>query len=223
MKQHKDSAVILSRIDYGERDRILTLLCREQGRTSVLARGVRAEKSRLSGGIELLSESEVSFIEGRTDLKTLTGARLKHHFGDVTKDMHRMQQAFSFLKSVNTVTEDGAGQEYYSVLLLSLAAMNDFNRNPLITEMWFNLQMLKHSGSAPNIQVGESDDERFEFVYDNQQFRAVPAGPFVKNDLKLFRLCLEQPRPPKISETLGSEDRLLALTQVLLKSNVTEV
>lgn len=223
MKQHKDSAVVLTRIDYSERDRILTLLCKNMGKVSVLAKGVRAEKSRLSGGIELLSESDVSFIEGRSDLHTLTGARLRIHYGKITKDMRKMQQAFSFLKSINTLTEERSGQEYYDTLVVGLAGLDDESMNSLIVEMWFNMQILQYFGSSPNLDVLDSPEERFEFSYDAQQFMPKPAGPFTKNDLKLLRLCQRGNRPPKIATELGSEDRLLSLTQILLKSNVTEV
>lgn len=45
-------AIVLRRTNYGETDRILNLLTPE-GKKSVLAKGVRREKSKLAGGIEL--------------------------------------------------------------------------------------------------------------------------------------------------------------------------
>ena len=55
----RTQAIILRRTNYGESDRILTLLTPE-GKFSVLARGARKEKSRLAGGIELFSVSDVT-------------------------------------------------------------------------------------------------------------------------------------------------------------------
>ena len=51
-------AIVLRRTNYGESDRILSLLTPE-GKIAVLARGVRKEKSRLAGGIELFSTDDV--------------------------------------------------------------------------------------------------------------------------------------------------------------------
>ncbi len=221
MKQYKDHAIVLSRIDYAERDRILTLLCEEQGKVSVLAKGVRAQKSRLAGGIELLSESEVNFIDTRSNLKTLTGARLRVHFSDLARDMRRMNQAFSFIKTVNGITEEGTGQELYLTLLEGFAALNDPSRDAHVIEIWFNLQILYKSGSVPNLAAGAADS--YEFDYESQSFIARDKGAFTKNDLKLLRLCVSQTRPPKLSNELGSEDRLQSLTRSLLKMNVTEV
>lgn len=223
MKKHNDRAIVLLRLDYGERDRILTMLCREQGKISVLAKSVRSQKSRLAGGIELLSESEVSFIEGKTDLKTLTGARLIVHFGNLTADMRRMQQAFGCIKIINDISDEAAGQEYYAVLLLALKALNDETYDPRVIDIWFNLQLMKLSGSEPNFSLASEALDNFGFDYDRQQFTENPNGAFTKNDLKLLRVCLSQSTPPKIQKELDSEDRLQALIRTLLKSNLTEV
>lgn len=219
MKQHKDHAIILARVDYSERDRILTLLCERQGKTSVLAKGVRGQKSRLAGGIELLSESEVTFIEGKSSLRTLTGARLSIHFSQLAKDVNRMQMAFLAIKTVNDLSEEGSGQEYYRALLAVFAALNDEAHDPLLVDIWFNLYVLRESGSEPNLLVDE-EAEGFEFNYDSQQFEARQDGAFKKNDLKLLRVCMQQPRPPKISRSLGSEQRLQSLVQSLVKMSL---
>ncbi len=223
MKKHKDRAIILSRVNYGERDRILTLFCKEHGKVSVFAKSVRAQKSQLAGGIELLSESEVSFIDGKSNLKTLTGARLSVHFDKLAREMHRMNQAFVYIKAINSIIEDGTGQEYYQPLLGAFKALNDSSYDPRIVDIWFNLQILRLSGSAPNLRLTDKDGEQFEFDYDSQQFIPRDNGAFTRNDLKLLRLCITLPKPPKIENQLGSEDRLQILTQTLLKSGVTEV
>ena len=53
-KDLRTKAIVLRRTDYGEADRILQLLT-PSGKRSVIARGVRKEKSKLAGGIELFS------------------------------------------------------------------------------------------------------------------------------------------------------------------------
>jgi DNA repair protein RecO (recombination protein O) len=224
VKQHKDRAIVLSRVDYGERDRILTLLCQRQGKLSVLAKAVRSQKSRLAGGIELLSESEISYIEGKSSIMVLTSARLSQHFGQLVKDMPRMQRAFAHIKVINSIADDASGQEYYDTLLTSLASLNDPAHEQRIVDIWFNLRVLRIYGSAPDLQLEASDSTNaFEFDYDRQQFRPSANGLFTRNDLKLLRLCTAQSKPPKIQNPLTSEDRLQALTQALVKSNAIEL
>ena len=57
MKQLVTEVIILARTDYGEADRILTVLSPEYGKLRLLAKGVRRVKSKLAGGIELFSVS----------------------------------------------------------------------------------------------------------------------------------------------------------------------
>lgn len=226
MKQHSDRAIVLGRIDYGEKDRILTLLCREQGKVSVLAKSVRSPKSRLAGGIELLSESDVSYIDGKSNLKALTGARLRTHFDAIMRDMRRMQLAFDCIKAVNGIIEENTGQEYYDPLLAALAAFNDHQQDYRVVDIWFSMHVLAWSGSAPNLNLDAAateDADRFNFDYDHQQFVSNAGGQYTRNDLKLLRVCASQNKPPKLSKPTGSEDRLEALVKLLLKNNVTEV
>lgn len=56
------SGIVLNRINFGEADRILTVITPDQGKLSLIAKGVRKEKSKLAGGIELFSVSNISFI-----------------------------------------------------------------------------------------------------------------------------------------------------------------
>ena len=52
LKDIRTKSIVLRRTNYGESDRILNLLT-ENGVISVIAHGVRKEKSKLAGGIEL--------------------------------------------------------------------------------------------------------------------------------------------------------------------------
>ena len=75
MKTIRTRAIVLRRTNFGEADRILQLLTPE-GRRSVMAKGVRREKSKLAGGIELFAITDVVLGEGRGDLGILTSAQL---------------------------------------------------------------------------------------------------------------------------------------------------
>lgn len=226
MKQVADQAIVLGRIDFGERDRILTLLTCQYGKISVLAKSVRTQKSRLAGGVELLSTSNVTFIEGKSDLKTLTGARLIKHYGSITKEMARMQLAFDTLKIIGKLCEEGSGSEYYPLLETFLATLDDETYDPRLVEVWIGVKLLSHGGAFADIKpefAKDTKDPAFEFDYDSSQFVFRPDGAYSLNDLKLLRLSLSQPRPLKLKEPSGSEDRLVRLIKLLLKSNLTEV
>ena len=79
MRTFRTKAIVLRRTNYGEADRIVQFLTPD-GRRSVMARGVRKEKSKLAGGIELFAISDVVIGEGKGELGVVTSAKLEHFF-----------------------------------------------------------------------------------------------------------------------------------------------
>jgi len=62
MKKIVTSAIVLSRINFGEADKIVTFITPSSGKLSCIARGARKIKSKLAGGIELFSVNTISYI-----------------------------------------------------------------------------------------------------------------------------------------------------------------
>src|SRR4051812_28556736 len=106
MRQILTRGIVLSRTDYGEADRIVSVLTPDQGKLRLMAKGVRKVKSKLAGGIELFSVSELSFIPGKNDIGTLVSARLTQHFANIVKDINRTMFGYELLKRLNRATED---------------------------------------------------------------------------------------------------------------------
>jgi len=80
----KTLAIVLRRTDFGEADRIINLLT-PSGKVSAMARGVRKPKSKLAGGIEFFALNEVVLIEGKSEMRTLSSARMREFFGEILK------------------------------------------------------------------------------------------------------------------------------------------
>ncbi|MFH1474342.1 MAG: DNA repair protein RecO, partial [Chloroflexota bacterium] len=59
-------AIVLSRFDYGEADRILTLLTPGLGKIKAIAKGIRRPTSRIGGSLEPLAELRLQLARGRT-------------------------------------------------------------------------------------------------------------------------------------------------------------
>ena len=57
-------AIVLSRVNYGEADRIMQVLTPDSGKIGVIAKSVRREKSKLAGGIELLAVCDLVLHQG---------------------------------------------------------------------------------------------------------------------------------------------------------------
>jgi DNA repair protein RecO len=225
VKQYNDTAIVLTRTDYGERDRILTLLAREHGKIRLIAKGVRAAKSKLAGGIELFSESQIGVIEGKGSLGTLTSSRLEAHYGRLAQDISKTMLAYDFLKAINKITEDGAGQEYYDLLNNALVALDQPDSDAALVQTWFDLQVLKASGSLPNLITDAANQplkevDNYRFDYDAQCFVADSVGSFTVSHVKLLRLNENHPRPPRVTVNEHIARETAHLVHNLLQLNV---
>ena len=87
MKQIATQAIMLKRMNYGEADRIVTVLTADNGRLSMLAKGVRKSKSKLAGGLELFCVTDINYIYGKSDLKTIISTRLKEHYRNIVSNV----------------------------------------------------------------------------------------------------------------------------------------
>lgn len=224
MKTRSDHAIVIARTNYGEKDRIVTLLCQESGKITVLAKSVRGPKSRLVGGVELFSVAEINYVEGRGGLSTLTGARLIKHFGGITNGLDRSNLAFQTLKIIHKAVDQDHGQEYFSMLVTLLRSLDDDTFDLDLVEVWFGVQLLHTLGVFGRVKPEKIPDgtTSFAFDYADQRFVARESGEFEKNDLKLLDLCLKSNVPPKLTE-LRDMKKLLFLIRSLLKSSVFEV
>ncbi len=68
MSTYRDHAVILRKLDYGEADRIFTLLTRSHGKVGAIAKGVRRPESKLAHALELYTHIDVLLAKGRGEL-----------------------------------------------------------------------------------------------------------------------------------------------------------
>ena len=78
---------MLKTIDFGETDRILTLLTRHFGKVSVVAKGIRKPTSRLAGHAEPLTHATYQLARGR-NLDVLTGAESRALYRELREDLH---------------------------------------------------------------------------------------------------------------------------------------
>ena len=55
-RRYSTDAIVLSRFDYGEADRILTLITPDGGKLKAIAKGIRRPTSRIGGSLEPFAE-----------------------------------------------------------------------------------------------------------------------------------------------------------------------
>jgi len=212
MKQLKTKGIVLSRTDYGEADRIITFLTPDHGKVRVMAKGVRKSKSKLAGGIELFSVSDICFVVGRGELRTLTSTRLVKHYGGIVKELGRTNTAYELIKVLNKATEDHTEPAYFDILEQSFKALDDVNTNHELVKLWFDMQILKLAGHSPNLQADSNGaklkaNQTYDFNIDQMSF-VTPLereGAFNANHIKFLRLMFADNSPQSIQRIQNAE------------------
>jgi len=193
MKQLVTRAIIISRTDYGEADRIITLLTPDYGKLTLLAKGVRRIKSKLAGGIELFSVSEITFIKGRGEVGTLVSTRLLKHYGTIITDLERTMLGYDLIKQLHKATEAETEETYFDLLAEAFEALNDHTIPLQLVKLWFAMQLLRLGGHIPNLQTDTNGHKLeasacYDFSFDDATFRHNPDGRFTANHIKFLRL-----------------------------------
>jgi DNA repair protein RecO (recombination protein O) len=230
MKQFTTQGIVLTRTDYGEADRIITFLTPDHGKLKAMAKSVRKSKSKLAGGIELFSVSDLTVVVGRGEINTLISARLAKHYGNIVKDLDRTGAAYEVLRLVHRSTEDAPEKAYFNLLVDVFEALNDQNLDPEITALWFEMQLLKLTGHAPNLNTDLSGDRlkessSYNFYHDRMRFGPQESkdGRFTARHIKFLRLGFSTNGPQVLSKVEDVSDLAGAtqpLVQTMLKSYV---
>ncbi len=219
MTQKVTVGIVLSRTNYGEADRILTVLTSDQGKVRLVAKGVRRIKSRLAGGIELFSINDITYIVGRGDLGTLVSARVFRNFGSIVKDVNRTMFTYDVLKVLNKLTEDSPEQEYFTVLARTLEAIDNAQNSLDAIALWFYMQLLRLSGHLPNLVTDNHgkklhSEKRYIFMLEDMAFSESVNGPFTADHIKLLRLSESAKSAIKIAQITGADKILPSLSQL---------
>jgi DNA repair protein RecO (recombination protein O) len=192
MKTTRTRAIVLRRTNYGEADRVLDLLTPD-GRVSAMARGVRKEKSKLAGGIELFAVCDVVIGEGKGDLGILTSARLVHFYRHILDDYDRMQFAYEVLVQVAKASASLDEPEWYEIVNEVLAALDVPTVSIALIQTWFYIRIAQLLGDELNLArdfKGEKLSADKKYRYDSQEKGLIEdeKGNLTAEHIKILRL-----------------------------------
>lgn len=223
MKQIATEAILLKRMNYGEADRIVTVLTAENGRLSMLAKGVRRSKSKLAGGLELFSVSDINYIDGRSDLKTVISTRLKEHYRNIVSDVERTMAAYDFLKIIDSFTQHVDEPKYFTLLVQGLSGLNELEVPQAVTNVWFFANILQINGSDINVekpldQSKFKQEEMYSFSYEDMSFYSDNSGQFGPSHIKFLRLVDRSLNPEQLLVIAGHDMLASDLQQIVKQS-----
>jgi DNA repair protein RecO (recombination protein O) len=228
MNDTKVKAIVLKRTNYGEADRILQILT-ENGKTSVMAKSARKERSRLAGSIELFSLSEVVIHKGKGDLGVLTGARLIEFYGAICSDLSALELAGSCLRDVSKRSDQVDNPEFFSLLAQTLAELNRNLNQVDVIRAWWLLNLLRASGEEINLRndtTGQPLQANQTYTWNTIESTLEPIShgtrQITADHIKLMRLMLSAPLKLtlKVQNSTSLTENILHIAKCLNQSVV---
>jgi DNA repair protein RecO (recombination protein O) len=147
----KIRAVVLRSVDYGERDRVVTLLSRERGKLSAFARGARASRRRFGGVLEPFTLLTAEVSERAGDLWGLEDATVDRGFGGVRGDLLRIACASYAVELSREMVRDAEPHEdLFDALVAYLDLLDASPARPWDLRR-FELDALRAAGLAPSL------------------------------------------------------------------------
>lgn len=153
MRRHlKLRALVLRLVDYGESDRVVTLLTAERGKLAAFARGARASRRRFGGALEPFALLRVEAVErpGR-ELLSLEAVQVERAFGGIRADLARIACAGYASELSRELVRDAEPHPGLFDLLVRFLAGLDAGPATAAGLRAFELGALRAAGLAPRL------------------------------------------------------------------------
>ncbi len=168
-RRYTTEAIVLSRFDLGEADRVLTLITPGIGKLKAIAKGVRRPTSRLGGSLEPFAELTIALARGRT-FDIVTQVSVGHAWLNLRDDLESTATAWYIAELADRSLEERHAAEPLYALLRRAYELLDAAMAPGRVARWYEMHLLDELGVRPEVdrcvecdRVLESD-ERFRWV-----------------------------------------------------------
>lgn len=188
---------MLSRFDYGEADRILTLITPGGGKIKAIAKGIRRQKSRIGGSLEPFAELRVALAQGRT-FEVVTQVAVVHPWLNLRDDLVSFGTASYMAELADGTLEERHAAESVYLLLKRAYEILDAGMAPGRVARWFEMHLADELGVRPEVdrcvECGRllDADERYRWMppLGGVLCERCPGPPFERTGLSLEALKL---------------------------------
>jgi len=164
-------AIVLSRFDYGEADRVLSLLTPAHGKIKVIAKGIRRPTSRLGGSLEPLAELRVALVRGRT-FDVVTQVAIVHMWLALRDSLEATATAWYAAELADRSLEERHPAEPLYALIRRTYELLDAGLAPGRAARWYEMRLADELGQRPEVDRCVECDR---LVEPEERVRWVPA------------------------------------------------
>jgi DNA repair protein RecO (recombination protein O) len=169
-RRYTTDAIVLSRFDLGEADRVLTLITPTGGKLKAIAKGIRRPTSRLGGSLEPFAELTVALARGRT-FDVVTQVSVGHAWLRLRDDLESTATAWYLAELADRSLEERHAAEPLYALLRRAYELLDAGMAPGRVARWYEVHLLDELGMRPEVDRCVECDRVLESAV---RFRWVP-------------------------------------------------
>src|SRR5512141_2523963 len=162
-RRYVTDAIVLSRFDLGEADRVLTLITPQYGKLKAIAKGIRRPTSRLGGSLEPFAELTLSMARGRT-FDVVTQVSVGHAWLRLRDSLESTATAWYLAELADRSLEERHAAEPVYALLRRAYELLDAGMHPGRVARWFEMHLLDELGQRPEGDRMLEAGERFRWV-----------------------------------------------------------
>lgn len=147
----KTNGIIISENNFGDFDKMLTMLTPGLGKISCVAKGARRPKSALLAGSQFLCFGEYIMYKG-ADTYNINSCEMIEIFYNLRTDWDKLKYATYITKIIQDVTEEN--ENSYKILQLylnTLYVMSETDKDLELITCIFKMKLLSILGFKPNI------------------------------------------------------------------------
>jgi DNA repair protein RecO (recombination protein O) len=169
-RRYVTDAIVLSRFDLGEADRVLTLITPQLGKLKAIAKGIRRPSSRLGGSLEPFAELTVALARGRT-FDVVTEVRVGHAWLALRDSLESAATAWYLAELADRSLEERHAAEPLYALLRRAYELLDAGMAPGRVARWYEMHLADELGQRPEVDRCVECDRMLE---SSEAFRWVP-------------------------------------------------
>lgn len=169
-RRYTTEAIVLTRFDLGEADRVLTLITPGWGKLKAIAKGIRRPKSRIGGSLEPFAELNVVLARGRT-FEVVTQVSVEHAWLRLRDSLESAATAWYLAELADRSLEERHPAEPIYHLLRRAYELLDEGMAAGRVARWYEIHLADELGARPEV---DRCVECGRLLESSEAFRWVP-------------------------------------------------
>lgn len=199
MKKYNTEAIVLKNLNYGDAHKIYTLMTRDFGKISAVARGVRKISSRRAGNLDTLNKIVVSITENKDGYRNIQEVKTLKSNKKVKEKLDTSANGFYLADLVQVFVDfDHENNEVYELLDQTLDLL-ERNHLPIsVVVNFFEIQLMKILGYEMALKNCAKCKREYKKDWKSVKFNQTFGG-FICDDCEIVGFDVEKPAADVLS------------------------